>query len=132
MENFSVELHSSASSKLYPQKTNAYLTNFLTNQINLKGGWEVALTEIWLPLEVFQYQGRKFWDKCHKSREIYRFRKHQPSPSYYPTKSLLSPQCSQRYWFARISATSIEWNPKLLIFQLIPLVNESLSKRCLV
>ena len=49
METFSVELHSSASFKLYPQNTIASFTNFLTDQINLEGEWEVAQTEICFP-----------------------------------------------------------------------------------
>ena len=53
METFSVELHSSASSKLYPQNTIASFTNFLPYQINLEAEWEVARTEICFPSKFF-------------------------------------------------------------------------------
>ena len=53
METFSVELHSSASSKLYPQNRVASFTNFLPGQINLKAEWQVALTEICFPSKFF-------------------------------------------------------------------------------
>ena len=53
METFSVELHSYASSKIYPQNTIASFTNVLPDQINLKGEWEVALTDICFPSKFF-------------------------------------------------------------------------------
>ena len=52
METSTVELHSSASSNLHPENSIPSFTNFLPNQINLYGKWEVALTDMF-PLKVF-------------------------------------------------------------------------------
>ena len=49
MEIFTDELHSSASSEFYPQNSTAPFTNFLPNQINLDGKWEMVPNEIIWP-----------------------------------------------------------------------------------
>ena len=49
METFTLELDSSASSKLWPQNTIAPFMSFLPDQIDLKGQWEVALIKYCFP-----------------------------------------------------------------------------------
>ena len=46
MESFTIELVSNASAQLFPDKTLSSLTNFLPEQLNLEGQWEVAISEI--------------------------------------------------------------------------------------
>ena len=48
-QNFIVELVSNASMDVYPANTIASFTNFLPEQINLEGDWEVALLEVSYP-----------------------------------------------------------------------------------
>ena len=49
MDSFTIELVSNASGKLFPDKTLSSSTNFLPEQINLEGQWEVAISEISYP-----------------------------------------------------------------------------------
>ena len=49
MSSFTVELDSNASFDCYPNKTLSSFTNFLPEQINLDGEWEVAITELSYP-----------------------------------------------------------------------------------
>ena len=49
MNSFTVELVSNASIDCYPNNTLSSITNFLPEQINLKGEWEVAITELSYP-----------------------------------------------------------------------------------
>ena len=49
MEAFTIELVSNASSQLFPNKTLNSFTNFLPQQVNLDGQWEVAASEISYP-----------------------------------------------------------------------------------
>ena len=49
MDSFTVELVSNASGELYPDNTLSSLTNFLPEQVNLDGQWEVAISEISYP-----------------------------------------------------------------------------------
>ena len=46
MDSFTIELVSNASGKLFPNNTLSSLTNFLPEQVNLEGQWEVAISEI--------------------------------------------------------------------------------------
>ena len=46
MNSFTVELVSNASFDCYPNNTLSSFTNFLPEQINLEGEWEVAITEL--------------------------------------------------------------------------------------
>ena len=46
MESFTIELLSNALAQLCPDKTLRCLTNFLPEQLNLEGQWEVAISEI--------------------------------------------------------------------------------------
>ena len=46
MGSFTTELVSNASSQLFPNNTLSSFTNFLPEQVNLDGQWEVAISEI--------------------------------------------------------------------------------------
>ena len=46
MESFTIELVSNASAQLFPDNTLSSFTNFLPEQLNLEGQWEVATSEI--------------------------------------------------------------------------------------
>ena len=46
MESFTIELVSNASGELFPDNTLSSCTNFLPEQLNLEGQWEVAISEI--------------------------------------------------------------------------------------
>ena len=49
MDSFTMELVSNASGELFPDNTLSSLSNFLPEQVNLEGQWEVALSEISYP-----------------------------------------------------------------------------------
>ena len=49
MDSFTKELISNASSELFPDFTLSSFTNFLPDQVNLEGQWEVAISEISYP-----------------------------------------------------------------------------------
>ena len=49
MDSFTIELVSNASSDLFLDKTLSSFTNFLPDQVNLEGQWEVAISEISYP-----------------------------------------------------------------------------------
>ena len=49
MESFTIELVSNASGELFPDNTLSSFTNFLPEQLNLEGQWEVAISEISYP-----------------------------------------------------------------------------------
>ena len=49
MDSFSIELVSNASGELFPDNRLSSFTNFLTEQVNLEGQWEVAISEIYYP-----------------------------------------------------------------------------------
>ena len=49
MESFTKELVSNASAQLFPDNTLSSFTNFLPEQLNLEGQWEVAISEISYP-----------------------------------------------------------------------------------
>ena len=91
MDNFSVELHSSASTKLYSQNTVASLTNFLPDQINLEREWEVALTKVRFPLKFFNITEGSFGISVTKGGKLLDLENYKLSPGYYPTiKSTVS------------------------------------------
>ena len=46
MESFTIELVSNASTQLFPDNTLSSFTNFLPEQLNLEGKWEVAISEV--------------------------------------------------------------------------------------
>ena len=49
MDSFTIELVSNASFYCYPNNSLSSFTNFLPEQIHLKGEWEVAISEISYP-----------------------------------------------------------------------------------
>ena len=49
MNSFTIELVSNAYGELFPNNTLSSLTNFLPEQVNLEGQWEVAFSEISYP-----------------------------------------------------------------------------------
>ena len=49
MDSFTMELVSNATSQLFPNNTLSSFTNFLPEQVNLDGQWEVAISEISYP-----------------------------------------------------------------------------------
>ena len=49
MDSFTIELVSNASFNCYPNNSLSSLTNFLPEQIHLKGEWEIAISEISYP-----------------------------------------------------------------------------------
>ena len=49
MDSFTIELVSNTSSQIFPYNTLSSFTNFLPEQVNLDGQWEVAISEISYP-----------------------------------------------------------------------------------
>ena len=49
MESFTEDLVSNASAQLFPDNTLSSFTNFLPEQLNLDGQWEVAISELSYP-----------------------------------------------------------------------------------
>ena len=76
MDSFTIELVSNASGELFPDNTLSSFTNFLPEQVNSEGQWEVAFSEISYP-SMYQNitEGKfKFFDKkLLKSTSTYRF-----------------------------------------------------------
>ena len=65
MDSFTIDLVSNASGELFPDNTLSSFTNFLSEQVNLEGQWEVAISEISYP-PMYQNikEGKfKFFDK---------------------------------------------------------------------
>ena len=60
MDSFTVELVSNASFDCYPNNTLSCFTNFLPEQINLEGEWEVAISELSYPSMYQNITGGKF------------------------------------------------------------------------
>ena len=74
MESFTVELVSNASAQLFPDITLRSFTNFLPEQLNLDGQWEVAISEISHPSMYQNVTDEKFMfsdKKLSKSSEFY-------------------------------------------------------------
>ena len=49
MDSFTIELVTNASGELFPDNTLSSFTNFLPEEVNLEGQWEVAISEIFYP-----------------------------------------------------------------------------------
>ena len=65
MDSFTIELVSNASGELFPDNTLSSSTNFLPEQLNLKGQWQVAISGIFYP-SMYQNITKgyfKFFDK---------------------------------------------------------------------
>ena len=74
MDSFTIELVSNASGELFPNNTLSSFTNFLPEQVNLKGQWEVAISEIAYPSMYQNITERKFKffdEKLSKSTPTY-------------------------------------------------------------
>ena len=73
-DSFTIELVSNASSQLFPNNTLSSFTNFLPEQVNLDGQWEVALSEISYPSMYQNVTEGKFMfydEKLFKTIEAY-------------------------------------------------------------
>ena len=74
MDSFTIELVSDASGELFPNNTLSSFTNFLPEQVNLEGQWQVAISETSYP-SMYQNitEGKlKFFDeKLSKSTSTY-------------------------------------------------------------
>ena len=69
-----MELVSNASSQLFPNRAFSSFTNFLPEQVNLDGQWEVAISEISYPSMYQKFTERKFMfhdEKLSKITEAY-------------------------------------------------------------
>ena len=49
MDSFTIELVSNTFGELFPDNTLSSFTNFLPEQVNLEGQWEVEISEISYP-----------------------------------------------------------------------------------
>ena len=70
MDSFTIELVSNSSSELFPDNTLSSFTNFLPDQVNLEGQWEVAISEISYPSMYQNVTDEKllFHDAVHSKR----------------------------------------------------------------
>ena len=83
MELFTIELVSNASAQLFPDNTLSSFTNFLPEQLNLDGQWEVAISEIShssMYQNVTEGEFMFFDKKLSKSSELYYL-----EPGLYPS-----------------------------------------------
>ena len=83
MESLTIELVSNASAQLFPDNTLSSFTNFLPEQLNLEGQWEVAISEISYPSMYQNVTEGKFMffdKKLSKSSEFYYL-----EPGLYPS-----------------------------------------------
>ena len=74
MPSFTIELVSNASGELFPDITLSSFTNFLPEQVNLEGQWEVAISEISFPSiykNLTEGKFKFFDDKISKSTSTY-------------------------------------------------------------
>ena len=74
MDSSTIELVPNASGELFPDNTLSYSTNFLPEQVNLEGQWEVAISEISYPSMYQKITGGKFNffdEKLSKSTSTY-------------------------------------------------------------
>ena len=61
MESFTIELVSKASAQLFSDNTLSSFTNFLPEQLNLDGQWEVVFAEISSPSMYQNVMGGKIY-----------------------------------------------------------------------
>ena len=83
MESFTIELVSNAYAQLFPDNTLISFTNFLPEQLNLDGQWEVAISEISYPSMYQNVTEGKFMffdTKLSKSSEFFYL-----EPGLYPS-----------------------------------------------
>ena len=83
MESFTIELVSNSSAQLFPDNTLSSFRNFLPEQLNLEGQWEVAISEISYPSRYQKFTEGKFMfldKKLSKSSKFYYL-----EPGFYPS-----------------------------------------------
>ena len=83
MESFTIDLLSNASAQLFPDNTLSSFTNFLSEELNLEGQWEVAISEKSYPSmyqNVTEGKFMSFDKKLLKSLEFYYL-----EPCLYPS-----------------------------------------------
>ena len=83
MESFTIELVLNASAQLFSDNTLSSFTNFLPEQLNLNGQWEVAISEISHPSMYQNVTEGKFMffdEKLSKSSEF-----NYLEPGLYPS-----------------------------------------------
>ena len=74
MDSFTIEFVSNSSLQLFPNNTLSSFTNFLPEQLNLDGQWEVAISEISYPSMYQNVTERKFMfydEKLSETTEAY-------------------------------------------------------------
>ena len=74
MESFTIELVSNASGEFFPDNTLSSFTNFLPEQLNLEGQWQVAISEIFYPSmyqNITEGKFKYFDEKLSKSTSTY-------------------------------------------------------------
>ena len=74
MDSFTIELVSNASGELFPDNTLSSFTNFLPEQVDLEGQWEVAISEISYPSmyqNITEGKFKYFDEKLSKSMSTY-------------------------------------------------------------
>ena len=74
MDSVTIELVSNASGELFPGNTISSFTNFVPEQVNLEGQWEVAISEKSYPSMYRNITGGKFNffdEKLSKSTSTY-------------------------------------------------------------
>ena len=71
MESFTIEPVSNASAELFPDNTLSSFTNFLPEQLNLDGQWEVSISETSYPsvCQNFTEEKFRFWTRNVQSRQ---------------------------------------------------------------
>ena len=83
MQSFTIEFISNAFAQLFPNNTLSSFTNFLPEQLNLEGQWEVAVLEISYP-SMYQIvtEGKlMFFDKKHRKLSDFCYLE----PGFYPS-----------------------------------------------
>ena len=60
MDSFTKKMVSNASGEMFPDNTLTSFTNFFSEQVNLEGQWEVAISEISYPSMYQNITERKF------------------------------------------------------------------------
>ena len=74
MESFTIELVSNASAQLFSDNTLSSVTNFLPEQLNLEGQWEVAISEIFYP---------SMYQNVMEGKFMFFVKKHSKSSKFY-------------------------------------------------
>ena len=120
MELFTIEMFSNVSAQLFPDNTNSPITDFLAEQLNLEGEWEVAIPEKFYP---FMYQNvteEKFLffdEKLSEPPEFYYL-----APGLYPSVTYIvearNTLCQERHNHSenRITVKTSRKTPKADIY----------------